>query len=81
MITNPNIQILANVMRELVDGQQPPPAGPKLEAIESAVRELHKHKSPAEFELLGWVLLGVLIERVGTGVKAQETLQRFIRGC
>lgn len=80
-ITNKNIQTLVNVARDLMDGQQPPPAGPKLEAIECAIRELHKHKSTAEFELLGWALLGVLIERVGSNVQAQETLQRFIRGC
>lgn len=81
MTTNPNIQIITSLARDLMDGQQPPPAGPKLEAIECAIRELHKHKSPAEFELLGYELLGVLIERVGSNVHAQETLERFIRGC
>lgn len=81
MITNPNIQTLVTVARDLMDGQQPPPAGAKLEAIEGAIRELHKHKSPAEFELLGYAMLGVLIERVGSNLQAQETLQRFIRGC
>lgn len=79
-ISNPNITTLADVARDLMDGQ-PPPAGPKLEKIECAIRELHQHKSVAEFELLGYALLGVLIERVCSNIKAQATLERFIRGC
>lgn len=79
-IQNPNIQVLANLARELMDGQQPPPQGPKLEPIENAIRTLQKHQSTAEFELLGIALLGVLIERVGSNLQAQETLRKFITG-
>lgn len=79
-IQNPNIETLVNLARELMDGQQPPPKGPKLEPIENAIRTLQKHQSPAEYELLGLALLGVLIERVGSNLQAQETLNKFLRG-
>lgn len=79
-ITNKNIQTLVDLARELMDGQQPPPAGPKLEPFGNAVRALHKHKSTTEFELLGYALLGVLIERIGSNLEAQQTLQKFISG-
>ena len=77
---NPNIQLVANLARDLMDGQQPPPAGPKLDPYGKAIHELQKHKSAAEYELLGKVLLGVLIDRVGSDIQAQQTLQSFIRG-
>ena len=80
-ITNKNITTLVDVARDLMCGEQPPPAGPRLEKIECAIRELHTHKSPVEFELLGYALLGVLIERIGSNVQAQATLERFIRGA
>lgn len=77
---NQNIQTIVDIARELMDGQQPPAAGPKLEPIKTAIRELQKHRSPAEFELLGLVMLGAVIDRVGSNIHAQETLQKFIRG-
>lgn len=79
-IKNANIRILTDLARELMDGQQPPPSGPKLEPIEDAIRELQKHQSTAEFELLGLAMLGVLIDRVGSNIQAQQTLQKFIQG-
>lgn len=81
MTTNPNIQIITSLARDLMDGQQPPPAGPKLQALEKAVRELLKHDSVTEFELLGRVLLGTVIDRIDSTLKAQATLERFIRGA
>ncbi|MDO8262188.1 MAG: hypothetical protein Q7T21_03075 [Gallionella sp.] len=77
---NPNIQTLVDLARELMDGQQPPPAGPKLDQVENAVRELQKHQSTAEFELLGIALLGALIDRVGSNIQAEKTLRQFIGG-
>lgn len=76
---NPNIQTIVNLARDLMDGQQPP-TGKKLEEVENAVRELHKHQSGAEYQVLGLALLGALIDRVGSDIQAQKTLQRFIRG-
>lgn len=76
---NQNIAIIVNLARELMDGQQPP-TGPKLEPIGDAVRELQKHQSAAEYELLGLAMLGALIDRVSSDLGAQATLQKFIRG-
>lgn len=76
---NSNIQILVDLAASLMDGQQPP-TGQKLEKVENAVRELHRHKSDSEFAMLGLCLLGVLIDRVGSDIQAQKTLQKYIRG-
>lgn len=76
---NQNIQTLVDLARDLMDGQQPP-IGQALSKVEAAVRELQKHQSPAEFELLGVALMGVLIARVSSDLAAQNTLQKFIRG-
>ncbi|PKO62389.1 MAG: hypothetical protein CVU24_04245 [Betaproteobacteria bacterium HGW-Betaproteobacteria-18] len=76
---NPNIETIVNLASDLMDGQQPP-TGLKLEKVENAVRELHKHQSGAEYQVLGLAMLGALIDRVGSGIQAQQTLQRFIRG-
>lgn len=80
LIKNANIRTIVDLARELMDGQQPPPSGPKLEPIEDAIRTLQKHQSTAEFELLGIAMLGALIERVGSNLQAQETLRKFITG-
>lgn len=77
---NANIQILVNLARDLMDGQQPPPEGPKLEPIKNAIRELQKHQSTAEFELLGIAMLGVLIDRVRSDLDSQQILRKFITG-
>ena len=76
---NPNIKTITDLARDLMDGQQPP-TGQKLEKVENAVRELHKHQSDAEYQVLGLAMLGAVIDRVGSDIQAQQTLQRFIRG-
>lgn len=77
---NPNIETIANLARDLMDGQQPPPEGPKLEPIKNAIRELQKHQSKPEYELLGIALLGVLIDRVRSDLDSQQILRKFITG-
>lgn len=76
---NPNIQILANLARDLMDGQQPP-TGKKLEEVENAIQTLQKYQSSAEYELLGVALLGVVVDRVLSEIRASATLQKHIRG-
>ena len=76
---NQNIQTLVDLARDLMDGQQPP-VGQALSKVEAAVSELQKHQSPAEYELLGVALMGVLLRRVASEIHAAEALQKFIRG-
>ena len=66
-----HIDTLANVASSLMDGQPVPAAGPKIEQIAEAIRELQKCKSTQEFEFLGHKLLGVLIDRIGSDLHAQ----------
>jgi len=76
---NQNIQILVDLAASLMNGEQAP-VGQALAEVEDAIRELQKYQSPAEFEVLGLAMMGVLLKRVSSEIHAAETLQKFIRG-
>ena len=76
-----NIEIITQFIAEQMDGEPVPPAGSSaFKQIHKSVGEILKHNSTRELELLAHHVLGEVINRVGANVKAQATLEKFIRG-
>lgn len=76
-----NIQTIVDFVSSQMDGESVPPGGSKaLAQLENAVREVHKHQSTQELQMLGLHVIGAVINRVSSNIQAQATLGKFIRG-
>ena len=76
-----NIQTIKSFLVSQIDGEPVPPHGSKAIAdLSTAIREIHKHKSSQELQTLALEVLGLVIDRASSGIKAEQTLQRFVRG-
>ena len=64
-----------------LDGEQPPPLGSKaLARLSEAVGTIQQKATGTELQMLGLRALGVVIDRVRSGIGAAEALRAFIRG-
>lgn len=77
---NPHVETLVSLAALLMDGELPPPAGPKMAPFMAAMEALQKSESSTAYELLGLRMLGLVLERVGADLGAQEVMQKFVRG-
>ena len=78
---NPHVETIVSLAASLMDGELPPPAGPKMAPFVAAMEALlQKSESSTAYELLGLRMLGLVLERVGADLGAQEVMQKFVRG-
>ena len=76
-----NVEIIKNFLASQIDGEPVPTHGSKAIAdLSAAIREIHKHRSSQELQTLGLEILGLVIDRASSGIQAEETLLRFVRG-
>ena len=72
---NPHVETLVSLAALLMDGELPPPAGPKMAPFVAAMEALlQKSESSTAYELLGLRMLGLVLERVGADLGAQEVM-------
>jgi len=76
-----NIQTIKSFLASQLDGNPVPPHGSKVIAdLTTAIAEIHKHRSSQELQTLALEVLGLIIDRAASGIQAEQTLQRFVRG-
>ena len=76
-----NIQTIKSFLASQLDGNPVPPHGSKVIAdLTTAIAEIHKHRSSQELQTLALEVLGLVIDRASSGIKAEQTLLRFVRG-
>jgi len=76
-----NVEIIKNFLASQIDGEPVPPHGSKAIAdLRVAIAEIHKHRSSQELQTLALEILGLIIDRAASGIQAEQTLQRFVRG-
>jgi len=76
-----NVEIIKTFLVSQLDGETVPPHGSKAIAdLSAAIREIHKHRSSQELQTLALEILGLIIDRASSGIQAEQTLQRFVRG-
>ena len=76
-----NVEIIKTFLVSQLDGETVPPHGSKVIAdLTTAIAEIHKHKSSQELQTLALEVLGLVIDRASSGIKAEQTLLRFVRG-
>lgn len=77
---NPNIETIISFITAQMDGESVPATGSAaLNRLERAVAELLKHQSGAELQILGTHTIGAVIDRVRSGIGAEQTLRAFIQ--
>lgn len=76
-----HIDEIVSFVAAQMDGQQPPPAGSAdLKRLGEAVAAIQARPTDKMLNFLALGVLGAVIDRVGSNIAAQRTLQSFIRG-
>jgi hypothetical protein len=77
---NANIESMISFITAQMDGEPVPAAGSAaLKQVEDAIRELQKHQSGQELQLLALRTIGAVIDRVSSNISAEKTLRQFIQ--
>jgi len=70
---------LIDFISRQMDGEQAPPAGTAEEQrIADAVRAIQRRASDKELINLGLKAMGIVIDRMRSGIAAQDALMRFV---
>lgn len=81
MQTNPNIKTIISFITAQMDGEPVPATGSAaFKQVEDAIRELQKHQSGQELQILALRTIGAVIDRVRSNIHAEKTLRQFIQG-
>ncbi|TSD59863.1 hypothetical protein FFI97_006010 [Variovorax sp. KBS0712] len=80
MTTNPNIDALIDFLTRQMDGDQPPPTGSAEEReIAAAIEAIHKNASDQILGQLALRTVGLVIDRMRSGIASEIALRNFIQ--
>jgi hypothetical protein len=77
---NYTIETLISFLVAQMDREPIPSSGSReLAAIETAIYDIHKRRSDQELQVLALRVVGVIIDRVGSNLAAEQVLRDFIQ--